>query len=108
MNLLLVKKLLPVERISMTLVRVTALIIIFALAVSLGAGAALVFRIVSTLEMDRSIKPGDDFYRYANGTWLRTIPADRPSYDTRAMLTEKTSQRVRDLIQGAAAGPPMK
>jgi putative endopeptidase len=29
--------------------------------------------------MDRSVKPGDDFYRYANGGWLeRTeIPPDR-------------------------------
>jgi predicted metalloendopeptidase len=34
--------------------------------------------------MDRSIKPGDDFYHYANGNWLRAvvIPASQPSYDT--------------------------
>ena len=55
--------------------------------------------------MDRSIKPGDDFYRYANGGWLKTatIPAGQTSFDTRAILVEKTSQRVRDLIQEAAA-----
>ena len=60
--------------------------------------------------MDRSIKPGDDFYRYANGDWLRTvaIPAGQPSYDTRAILREKTSQRVRDLIQEAAPARPPK
>ncbi len=56
-------------------------------------------------DIDRSIKPGDDFYRYANGSWLGivTIPANQSSYDTRAMIAEKTSQRVRDLIQEAAA-----
>jgi predicted metalloendopeptidase len=56
-------------------------------------------------DMDHSVKPGDDFYRYANGDWLATaaIPAGQPSYDTRAILTERTSQRVRDLIQAAAA-----
>jgi hypothetical protein len=29
--------------------------------------------------MDRSVKPGDDFYRYANGDWIRRteIPPDR-------------------------------
>src|ERR1700760_2282413 len=27
----------------------------------------------NTFEMDRSIKPGDDFYRYANGGWLATV-----------------------------------
>jgi putative endopeptidase len=61
-------------------------------------------------EMDRSIKPGDDFYGYANGGWLRTvaIPAGQAVYDTRALLMERTSQRVRDLIQAAAAGEPVK
>lgn len=60
--------------------------------------------------MDRSVKPGDDFYRYANGGWLKTvaIPAGQPSYDTRAMLVEKTSQRVRDLIQDAAAAQSVR
>ena len=59
----------------------------------------------SPRDIDRSIEPGDDFYRYANGGWLGivTIPANQSSYDTRAMITEKTSQRVRDLIQEAAA-----
>ena len=55
--------------------------------------------------MDPSVKPGEDFYRYANGAWLArsVIPAGQQSYDTRAMLKEKTSQQVRDLIQDAAA-----
>ena len=31
--------------------------------------------------IDRSVKPGEDFNRYANGRWLETaqIPADRAS-----------------------------
>jgi putative endopeptidase len=60
--------------------------------------------------MDRSIKAGDDFYRYANGGWLKAtaIPAGQSSYDTRAILTEKTSQRVRSLIQDAAGAQPDK
>jgi putative endopeptidase len=60
-------------------------------------------------DVDRSMRPGDDFYRYANGGWLRTvaIPAGKSSYDTRAMVNEKTSERVRDLIEDAAvAGAP--
>ncbi len=65
---------------------------------------------VNTQDVDRSIKPGDDFYRYANGGWLRMaeIPAGQSSYDTRAMLVEKTGHRVRDLIQGAAAARPVR
>ena len=92
----------------------TALIIVFYFAVSLGAAAAPIDQNAATQDsmqaIDRSIRPGDDFYRYANGGWLRTaaIPVGQPSYDTRAILVEKTSQRVRDLIQDAAAAQPVR
>ncbi len=64
----------------------------------------------SAQDMDRSIKAGDDFYHYANGGWLKTatIPAGQPSYDTRAILVARTSQRVHDLIQEAAAAKSAK
>jgi len=57
-----------------------------------------------TRQIDSSIKPGDDFYHYANGSWLKTavIPQGLPSYDTRAILMARTSERVRDLIQEAS------
>ena len=60
--------------------------------------------------MDPSVKPGEDFYWYSNGSWLArsVIPAGRQSYDTRAMLAEKTSGQVRDLIQEAAAAHSAK
>ncbi len=65
---------------------------------------------VDTQSIDRSIKPGDDFYRYANGKWLATttIPAGQMSYDNRAMLNEKTALRVRDLIRNAANANSVK
>jgi predicted metalloendopeptidase len=54
--------------------------------------------------MDRSVKPGDDFFAYANGTWLKTteIPADRSSWGSNGALSERVDQEVSDLIQGAA------
>lgn len=56
-------------------------------------------------DRDLSIKPGDDFYGYANGGWLKTtaIPPGKSSYDTRAMLAASTGQQVRELIQSAAS-----
>lgn len=59
--------------------------------------------------MDRGVKPGDDFYRFANGGWLaRTeIPADRSNYSTSAMLVEATAKRVDELIRDAAAHAPV-
>jgi putative endopeptidase len=97
----------------MPLFRNTALIVIFAFAVSLSPAApAPVDQYTNTQsrDMDRSIKPGDDFYRFANGGWLGTnaISAGQQSLDTRAMLVEKTSQRLRDLIQDAAAAQSVK
>ncbi|MBC7978768.1 MAG: M13 family metallopeptidase, partial [Myxococcales bacterium] len=54
--------------------------------------------------MDPKRKPGDDFYKYANGTWLANteIPADRSSYGTGAIVTELTAKRTAALIQEAA------
>ena len=61
---------------------------------------------------DKSVKPGDDFYRYANGHWLDTqkIPADRTRWGAGDQLAERTDERVRKLIQelptNAPAGSP--
>src|SRR5438105_9458768 len=56
--------------------------------------------------IDRSVKPGDDFFRYANGGWIKSteIPPDRSSWSNGGMLTEVTAKRVSDLIQEAAQG----
>ena len=55
--------------------------------------------------MDSKTKPGDDFFRYANGAWLdRTqIPSDKAAYSLRVMMTDLTEQRLRDLLEAAGA-----
>jgi putative endopeptidase len=95
----------------MPLSRTWAPIIMLACAVFLsGASASVPENPNAQDDMDRSVKPGDDFYHYANGGWLKTvaIPSGRPSYDTRAILTEKAAQQVRDLIQDAASAKSAK
>ena len=54
--------------------------------------------------MDPAVKPGDNFFRFANGRWLQSteIPPDRSSWSNGAMLTELTAKRTSDLIQEAA------
>jgi putative endopeptidase len=54
--------------------------------------------------MDRAIAPGDDFFAYANGGWLKAtaIPADRSGYGTSAIVAELTEDRVRSLLEDAA------
>jgi len=96
----------------MTSFRGTALLSLFACTLALSAASP--DHDVSTQngsqDIDRSIKAGDDFYHYANGGWLKTvaISAGQTSYDTRSILVARTSQRVRDLIQDAAAAHSAK
>jgi putative endopeptidase len=54
--------------------------------------------------MDAKIAPGDDFFAYANGGWIKAteIPADRSSYGNGVMLIELTAQRVNELLKAAA------
>jgi putative endopeptidase len=88
----------------MTLIRTAVLVAVFALMVSLSPVAAPAPQNANTQDMDRSVKPGDDFYRFANGGWLRAVavPAGQTNYGTSAMLITNTSERVRDLIQESA------
>ncbi|MEQ4574374.1 M13 family metallopeptidase [[Pseudomonas] boreopolis] len=55
--------------------------------------------------MDRSVAPGDDFFGYANGQWVKTteIPADRASYNSFTRIVVDTEKHVRDIVEGAAA-----
>src|SRR5690606_31499833 len=55
---------------------------------------------------DLSVKPGDNFFRYANGTWYDhfQIPADRARSGNFDKLTELSEARSRKLIEDAAAG----
>ncbi|MDL2718757.1 MAG: M13 family metallopeptidase, partial [Acidobacteriota bacterium] len=54
--------------------------------------------------IDRSVAPGDDFFGYANGAWMRSteIPADRSSWGAHGVLDELTARRTADLIADAA------
>lgn len=54
--------------------------------------------------IDRSVVPGDDFFAWANGSWMKRaeIPADRSSWGVGGILTELTAKRTADLIAEAA------
>jgi putative endopeptidase len=57
--------------------------------------------------MDSKVKPGDDFFAFANGGWVAEteIPPDRSSWGTSGQLVELTTARVQDLIKSAAGAP---
>lgn len=51
------------------------------------------------------MKPGDDFYAYANGGWLKAneIPASEASWGNWAILQKKTRLQLQELLQAIAA-----
>ena len=59
--------------------------------------------------IDKSVTPGDDFYRYANGSWLKRteIPADQARWGAFNILNLEAQTRTRGLLENAAkAGAP--
>ncbi|MFL6690958.1 MAG: M13 family metallopeptidase [Alphaproteobacteria bacterium] len=57
---------------------------------------------------DTSVKPGDDFFRYANGHWLDThqIPSDKPGVSLRLEMTDRTEARLHAMMEAAAGKAP--
>ncbi len=54
---------------------------------------------------DPSVRPGEDFNRYASGRWMATttLPADRSSWGTFARLREESDAHVHEILEAAAA-----
>jgi putative endopeptidase len=59
---------------------------------------------IAVANMDRSVKPGDDFYLYANGDWIKRteIPPDRSGIGVFTKLDEVSNKRTAALIEEAA------
>ena len=57
--------------------------------------------------VDRTIRPGDDFFFYANGAWLQAtvIPTGRERLNARTEIAERTRQQLADLLDHAAHAP---
>ena len=60
--------------------------------------------------MDPSVKPGDDFYLHANGTWAKNtpIPADKSNYGAFNTLDELSRARTRAILETAKDDPDSK
>ena len=59
---------------------------------------------ITVANIDRSVKPGDDFYRFANGDWIKRteIPPDRAIIDVFTKLADMSNKRMNDLIEELA------
>jgi predicted metalloendopeptidase len=57
--------------------------------------------------VDASVRPGDDFFAYANGAWLKStkIPAGKERWNARTEIDERTHQQIALLFEGLDAEP---
>ena len=61
---------------------------------------------VVVANMDPAVKPGDNFYEYANGDWIKRteIPADRGRIGVFSTLADQSDKRTAALIEESAKG----
>jgi putative endopeptidase len=61
---------------------------------------------ISLENMDTSVRPGDDFFMYVNGTWVREteIPDDKAFYNGFRILRDEAEEDVRTIIEASASG----
>lgn len=54
--------------------------------------------------IDKTVKPGDDFFLYVNGTWVKNepIPADRTFTGIDLTIDNTLKPRLRGLVEDAA------
>jgi len=55
--------------------------------------------------LDKTCKPCEDFFNYANGEWLKKnpVPAAYPSWGRFNELAERNREQLRGILEGAAA-----
>ena len=61
-------------------------------------------KLLDPANMDTTIRPGDDFFMYANGTWLKNnpIPGDQTRWGSFNELQENNYKALHDLLDAAA------
>ncbi len=97
----------PVTRVSLVLVAAVLLAVPRAPAQD-TAPAANDTHGIRVANMDPAVKPGDNFYLYANGAWIaRTeIPPDRAGIGVFTTLADQSRKNVAAIIQAAARSNP--
>lgn len=65
---------------------------------------------INVANMDKKIKPNDDFFRFVNGSWLdkTEIPADKTTWGSFNELRQKTDKDALEILAEASKNPKYK
>ncbi len=65
---------------------------------------------VDTALLDRTVRPCDDFYRFANGAWLSTatIPPEERAWGAFAEIRDRNQMALREILEAAAGDPTLE
>ena len=65
---------------------------------------------INVSNMDRNVKPSDDFFRFVNGSWLdkTEIPSDKTTWGSFNELRQKTDKDALEILAEAAKNPKYK
>jgi len=85
--------------------RVLGIVLFVIVAVSCGQQAPPLTSGIEMANMDTSVRPQDDFFRYVNGAWLNTaeIPADRTNTGVFTDLRDKAREDVKAIIEDVSS-----
>jgi len=74
-------------------------------AAGFSASAQAPKKFIDPANMDLSVKPGDDFYQYASGNWVKSnpVPAKETRWGSFNELRDFNINAVRTLVEDAAA-----
>jgi len=84
------------------LIAAVALLLVAALAAEAAAAPAQIGAWgLDLTSHDTTVKPGDDFYQYADGKWLDShqIPPDRTTWGSSVELADRAEQDVRTIVE---------
>ena len=64
-------------------------------------------KFIDPANMDLSVKPGDNFYLYSNGSWIKNtpIPGSKTRWGSFDALAEESSLALKGLLEDAAKAP---
>jgi len=65
---------------------------------------------INKADMDLSVKPGENFFEYANGGWLKNnpVPSDKTQYGSFSILYDNNQKKMKSLIDGLINGKEEK